>query len=419
MATVPRTPEPTSAHTAAGADQRGAKSAAVDPRFLALQISVLLAMAANGLQGTLLGLRSSEAGFDGVVTGMVMGCYYIGFLGGPLIITKALARYGHIRLLLTVIAVASVTGPLHGAWVNPVFWGVLRAVFGLATAGMYIVWETWVHGRADNANRGRIVGLYLVFMMLGFALGPLGVRLGSASDYALFVLPGVVLLVTFPFLLLAAPTAPEPSPPVPLSLRELFRTVPSAMFGAFLCGVTQGALVGMGAVYARRIGMSEAAAATFVVASYSGTIVTQLPLGWLYDHAPRRGVLVAIASSAACTALAAMVAPRTGAPALALIFILGGLSFPLYGLLNAYMNDWIPPSTRASASAGFVLTCGVGAVFGPVIAGVAMKAIGGNGFFWLQVIGEACLALFIGTRIMRDRLRERSERAQRLHGVHP
>ena len=59
---------------------------------LALFFGPGLIMLGSGLQGSLLGLRSSIEGF-----GLVMSGYYIGLLVGAAIVPKFVARVGHNR----------------------------------------------------------------------------------------------------------------------------------------------------------------------------------------------------------------------------------------------------------------------------------------------------------------------------------
>jgi hypothetical protein len=55
-------------------------------------------MLGAGLQGTLLGLRATLEGFPTPVTGVVMSCYYIGYLLGTVAAPRLLRQVGHIRV---------------------------------------------------------------------------------------------------------------------------------------------------------------------------------------------------------------------------------------------------------------------------------------------------------------------------------
>ncbi|MDG1089043.1 MAG: hypothetical protein P8P20_14970, partial [Acidimicrobiales bacterium] len=48
----------------------------------ALFLGLGLVMIGNGLNGSLLGVRSEAAGFDLTITGVIMAAYFVGFLVG-------------------------------------------------------------------------------------------------------------------------------------------------------------------------------------------------------------------------------------------------------------------------------------------------------------------------------------------------
>src|SRR5712671_7052174 len=79
-------------------------------------------MLGAGLQGTLLGLRATIEGFPTPVTGLVMSCYYVGYLLGTLIAPRLLRRIGHVRVFAAFAALASVAALVHASWVHPLPW---------------------------------------------------------------------------------------------------------------------------------------------------------------------------------------------------------------------------------------------------------------------------------------------------------
>ena len=62
----------------------------------ALLLGVALIMLGNGLQGTLLGVRASVESFDTTATGLVMTCYFIGFMLGSTATPRVVRTVGHV-----------------------------------------------------------------------------------------------------------------------------------------------------------------------------------------------------------------------------------------------------------------------------------------------------------------------------------
>ena len=57
-----------------------------------LLLGMGILMLGSGLQATLLGLRATVEGFPTPVTGLVMSCYYVGFLVGTTIAPRLLLQ---------------------------------------------------------------------------------------------------------------------------------------------------------------------------------------------------------------------------------------------------------------------------------------------------------------------------------------
>src|SRR5271154_3309318 len=100
-------------------------------------------MLGAGLQGTLLGLRATLEGFPTPVIGVVMSCYYVGYLMGTVAAPRLVLKIGHIRVFAALAAIASASILVQGSFVYPVTWGAMRLVSGLCFAGIYVVAESW------------------------------------------------------------------------------------------------------------------------------------------------------------------------------------------------------------------------------------------------------------------------------------
>src|SRR5256714_314865 len=175
-------------------------------------------MLGAGLQGTLLGLRATLEGFPTPVTGLIMSCYYVGYLLGTLIAPRLLRRVGHVRVFAALAALASVASLVHASWVHPLPWGAMRLVSGLCFAGIYVVAESWLNHRASRTNRGRLLAAFMAVSILAAVLTqyPVGrvsdrmdrrTVIASVCTLATLVAAGIVAFGPLPrpvFLLLAA-----------------------------------------------------------------------------------------------------------------------------------------------------------------------------------------------------------------------
>ena len=107
-------------------------------------------MLGAGLQSTLLGIRATLEGFPTMVTGVVMACYYVGYLFGTIAAPRLIRNVGHVRVFAALAAVASAATLVQAAYVQPVSWGAMRLVTGLCFAGIYVVAESWLSAFASR-----------------------------------------------------------------------------------------------------------------------------------------------------------------------------------------------------------------------------------------------------------------------------
>ena len=365
----------------------------------ALLAGVAFIMVGNGLKGAVLGVRAESEGFGLAVSGAVMASYFLGFLLGARLAEHFLGAVGHIRVYAALASVASAISILHPMWVNPSAWVVLQMISGLSMAGIYVTVESWLNDMATNTNRGRLLGMYLVVTMGGLSVGQFLLNGGDPDGFDLFIYSSVLISAALVPIALSATSAPPLATPEPLPLRRLISLAPAGVLTAFCAGISQGTLLGVGAVYAAREGLPASRIALFLSVATIGAIVFTWPIGAISDRISRRVVIFAVATLAAGIAgVMALIEPGSGM-SLALMFLFGGTTFPLYSLAITLTADWVPVSQLNGASAGLVRVTGVGAVLGPVVAGLAMALTVPWAFFIVLVGPHAAIAVFIGVRI--------------------
>ena len=368
-----------------------------------LFLGFTMLMIGNGLNLAVLGVRMVDEGFDVRTSGVVMACYFGGFLLGPVLVVRWLSGVGHIRVFASLASIASCVVLVHFVWVNPVAWGALRFLFGFCMAGLYVVVESWLNDASTPRTRGRTLAVYMIASMGGLGIGQLLIATGDPGEPTLFVVASILVSMSFVPIALAATTD---APPVRVSptmkLREFFRTAPTGMVGIFFTGASHGIFIGLAAVYATRAGFGPGMTAAFLALPSLGALVFQWPIGWASDRLPRRSVIFVVAVAAAATAAVLGAIPEGNAPALPVIFVLGGLTFPLYSLLLSHTLDRAAPGTAMGASGTSLRVNGTGAVLGPIIAGAIMAAFGETSFFWCLVATHGLIAAYVAFRLVAE-----------------
>ncbi len=353
----------------------------------ALLLGMYLLMIGNGLQGTALGLRGEAMALSTTEIAVVMSAYFVGFLFASRLAPLLIRRVGHVRVFSALGSTISAILILYPLLPEPWAWALGRAVIGFCYCGVYITAESWLNAAASNEDRGKALSLYMVVQMGGIITAQWLVAQGDVMGFAVFIIPSVLVSLSFaPVLLSATQATPEFAATKPLKMRRLVRASPLACAGMLLLGSVFAAQFGMSAVYGTRAGMTGGQIALMVSLAYTAAMVAQFPIGFLSDRMDRRVLILALAALGGGVAAVAALWPGPLWVAYAAAAAVGGTSNPLYALLIAYANDYLEREDMAAASAGLLFINGLGAIAGPFLVGWVMDAGGAQGF-WAIMAG--------------------------------
>ena len=365
-----------------------------------LFFGLALIMIGNGIQIVLLGLRASASGYSNLITGIMMGGYFLGIFIGSMVVPNTLSKVGHIRTFGALAAIASASILMHLILSDPISWSFLRVFTGFCYAGMYIVVESWLNERATNETRGQILSIYMIITMTGLGVGQLISGFDDGISYNLFLIASVLISLAVVPILITAAKAPDFEAPEMISIRRLIQISPLALVGLFVTGIVVAMLFGIGAIYAKNIGLNTLQTSLFMASTTVGVFCLQYPLGKISDKFDRRSVILGICLSAAIFALILSLLEKNNFIFLLLFMSLyGGTSLALYSLFIAHANDYLPPSQMVSTSSSLVMVNGIGAVIGAPLVATSMDLLGNWSYFMLIGIFHIGLALFIGYRM--------------------
>ncbi len=369
----------------------------------ALLVSMCIVMISNGLQASLLGLRASFEGFDTATTGYVMAGYFAGFAGGSLIASRMIARVGHIRVFAALASLASIAPLIHVMFIDPYVWFFGRLLTGLSYAGLYVVCESWLNDRATNETRGKLLSIYMVLMIGGMGAGPLLMNISHPSQVDLFILASILVSISLIPILLAASPAPTIETPTKIGFIELYKLSPLGVSGIFVVGMSNGALVGMAAVYLNTLNFTIAEISILISLIFVGSVTFQFPIGMLSDRFDRRRVIIAVTLAAALIPFYAIATGDYSMQSMMFtFFVFGGLSFPMYSLCLSHANDRLDVKQMLAASSTLVLVAGIGAIAGAPFVSYAMTYFGENGYMWYFTVVHVGVGLFALYRMTRS-----------------
>lgn len=364
-------------------------------RSWALLLGVFLLMVGNGLQGSLIGIRGSIESFSTGELSVITSAYFVGFLFGSRMAPEMIRRVGHVRVFAALGSFVSAVLILYPTITEPWAWVVLRVIFGFSFSGVYVTAESWLNDASTNETRGKALSLYMIVQMGGIVASQALLNVDDPAGYVLFVIPSVLVSLSFAPILLSVTPTPAFDTTKSMSFRELYSTSPTSVVGMFLMGAVFAAQFGMASIYATEAGLSIAQISVFISAIFIGGLVLQYPIGWASDRMDRRWLIFGAAIGGLVASLIGLFFGSVFQILLVAAFLLGGFSNPLYALLIAYMNDYLEPEDMAAASGGLLFVNGLGAIVGPILTGWAMSQMGARGFWVYLLAVMVILALYV------------------------
>ncbi|MAD18242.1 MAG: MFS transporter [Alteromonadaceae bacterium] len=334
--------------------------------MFSLLFSAAILLVGHGLQLTVVPLYAISLGWEADLIGYIGSSYFLGFVLGCLTVPRLVARVGHIRVFTVLIALFTSSLLFIGLVDNFVLWLVARCLIGWGIAGIYMVIESWLNDKTSVEYRGSVLSVYTVISLSAICVGQLlvGFDLGYAG---LFMLAAALLVLGIVPVGLTRRAAPQPIPAVSFSFRRLFAVSQVAMVGAFFGGLVTGGFWALGPVIADANQLSAGQVGVFMAVTILGGTALQLPVGRLSDRIDRRYVITGLAVVAVLTSITAITLDsRTPEVIYVTMFLLGGLSFPLYSLCLAHANDNTDLSIMEVGS-GVLMMNSVGSILGPLI----------------------------------------------------
>jgi MFS family permease len=276
-------------------------------------------------------------------------------------------------------------------------WFPLRFILGGTIFLVLIASDIWVTQGSTKARRGRMIAIYGTSITGGMAVGTLLVPL-IGSDGTLPILIGGAILASGALpLFLAHGPAPAMGQAVKLNSRALMLVAPLLLAGVFAFGVVDSSALSLLPVFGLHLDMEVQASTRLLTFLVAGSILLQLPTGWLSDHMDRHHVLKICAVAGTAAAIAFPFSIGADWAMWISLFVLGGAISGLYTVSLAIIGDRYQGGELAVAVVLIAMVFAVGSTLGPFISGVAIDLWDPYG---LNVIMVAALFPVLALAIM-------------------
>jgi len=307
------------------------------------------------------------------------------------------ARLGGALALHRAAGLASAL-VLLGLATNPPLWCwfVLSPLLGAASCLTWTTADAIAGALAPPGREGRFLGIYQTFVSVAIGGGPAmlwftGVRAEAFAGCAALMAAGFLLTLRLREPAGATPRRMRLSLP---RLRPVLLMMRAPAGAAMLCGGLESIAGAVFPVQGLALGMSAAAAASIVVATGLGNMLSQIPVGWAADRFGAHRAVLGCAIAVAAGGLAwPLLAP--GWPVWPLLAVWGGAAGAIYtlGMVRAVQRFAGP--ARAMGMASLNTAYLVGGAIGAPMGGLLLQALPG----WGLPAAMAVVALAAGAAL--------------------
>lgn len=365
-------------------------------------VSMALTAVGNGLLFTYIPVRLGAEGFPPLWAGAILTGLSAGGLAGCLLTGAIVRRVGHARSYMLFTALIVLANAIVALRVDPVIWIFARALYGFTISALFIVAQSWLNDAVGNAVRGRVMAIFYVSYIVGLGVGAflLGFAdIGSAEAPILAIVFTACSILPVGLTRLAQPPPPESAS---VALAKAWRISPVGVAGMLAVGGLSMLISGFAPIHVTAKGFSQQEVAMLMSAMPLGTLLLQIPFGWISDRTDRRYVLIATSMLVVLMGFAAL--HFDGATLLVVIavyMIWGGASESIYSLSSAHANDRASKKDLVTLSSSMLFAWSISGLIAPGLGTVLTVLYGTQSFIHVAIAVAAAFCAFVFWRVLR------------------
>jgi MFS family permease len=295
---------------------------------------------------------------------------------------KIIHKYGLSR---SIIAAQFVTVILYFAF--PIFsgltaWFVIRFLIGFAGALAWNAFDTWMLSMADDTNRGKIITIYNLVFVAGFALGPVMLSYTGIEGWLPFiVIASLSFCATIPLMVLETNS---PELPTHSSMPVLLTVIaaPTIFGAALLVGLEDIMFVAFFPIFLIQNNLTQELALQYVTIALVGGLMFQPFVGYLLDKYNKRLILNVLVIITFISPIMMSINLSNFYTCILFLVLWGGASSSIFICALTMLGERYSASEIAGATAILVMVFECGSVVGPIVGGRAMDMLGPNGFIY-------------------------------------
>jgi MFS family permease len=363
------------------------------------RVIILVAVAAFihglsiGIDFVIAPLMFEEAGLNKTIIGALLAIEISAPIFIAPLLPKFASKYGIKRILIGSMLCRNIMLMLLPAVHSIYYWMFVMLIFGLGGFTFFSTIQIWVNSVCSNNNRGVSLGVLSAAVSLGITLGPMILKLVGISGTLPFICSGALGLIAFIPLYLIINTLKASYTNQRASILSVIKRTPSAIAGGFTVDFIFFSLSSFIVIYGIEHGLSKEDASFLVTSMLLGSILLDIPGGWIADRVNRKHMMVVCAIIIlACSQAIRFVIHSEILSGLVFALWLGSAG-SLYTCALALLGDRFKNNNLVAANSAFAFTNCLGGISGVLLSGAAIDFFGPEG---LNISISIIAALYIG-----------------------
>lgn len=386
---------------------RHADSASEPPAHIVAIASIILSMAllaiGNGLLFAYVPVKLGAAGLPPTWAGGILTGLSAGGLVGCLLTGRLVRRVGHARAYMTFSALIILSCAMIAGGTYPILWIASRMVYGFAISGLFIVAQSWLNDAVENAIRGRVMAAFYISYIVGLGLGALTLSFVSLDTQAAPIIAIVFAALSIIPVGLTSLRPPPPPESASIAFAKAWRVSPVGIAGMLAVGGLSMMVAGFAPIHATAQGLSKDQVSILMVSMELGTILLQLPFGWLSDRIDRRYVLIATSLLVIAAGITASQTQDSSFLFLVLVFMVwSGASETIYSVSSAHANDRAGKADLVALSSTMLFAWSISGFIMPGAATILTAFFGTQAFMYVAIAIAAAFCAFVCWRIVKS-----------------
>ena len=351
-----------------------------------------------GISYPFLALTLEHQGVSPLLNGLNASVQMLAVMFLAFLAPRLIRRFGVKHVIAAGMVGMAVSLALLPIFPSVWLWFPIRFLLGLSAELAFTAGDVWINQLADERRRGRLIGVAGMFQHAGFGLGPvLLVVLGTETWTALYIGIAIVLCGLVP-LAISGGAQVVLEGDHRARIIHFFTIAPSLMMAGLMFGLIDSATLSLLPVYGLRMGIAVHMAELMLTIFVVGSIVAQIPIGFLADRIETRRLmagctLVTLGTIAALPFL--VTHPVLIYPTL---LFMGASLGSFYTIALTAMGRRFRSAQLVGATTSFMFLWAIGSVIGPGVSGAAMNALGPDG---MPIVGVVFCIVFLGVLLRR------------------